>query len=169
MWTSDFKRPKLKIPKTKSEWIWDIIGLTCYFFSILLIVVMWNDLPDKVPAHYNIAGEVDRWGSKGLLIALPIIGGVIFGAMHALEKFPETHNYPARLNEENAEQFYVNSRKMLNSLKNICLIMFALLTIESIAIPMEWGFRLGKWFFPIFIAAMAFPIIVGVVRQRKIK
>lgn len=169
MMTSNFKRPKLKIPKTKSEWVWDIIGLSFYFFTIILIIVVWGDLPDKVPAHYNAMGEVDRWGSKGLLIVLPILGVLIFGMMQAFEKIPWTHNYPERLNEENAPQFYLNSRKMINQLKNICLISFSLISIESISIPLDWGFRFGMWFLPLFLIGMTLPIVIGLIRQRKIQ
>ena len=30
-------------------------------------------LPDKIPAHYNFAGEIDRWGSKYENLLFPII------------------------------------------------------------------------------------------------
>lgn len=163
------KRPRMDIPKTMSEWVWDIIGFTAYFFSVLLLIYVWNDLPDKVPAHYNILGEVDRWGSKGTLIVLPFIAAFLALIMTGLEKFPHVHNYPERFNENNAAQFYLNSRKMLNQLKNVCLIMFSLITVESISIPMGWGFRLGMWFFPLFLIAMALPVVFGLMRQRRIR
>jgi len=54
------KRPKLNIPKTKSEWVWDILGYSCYFGSIILLIIVWSKLPDKVPAHFNAAGEINR-------------------------------------------------------------------------------------------------------------
>ena len=33
------KRPRMDIPKTMSEWVWDIIGFTAYFFCVSLIYV----------------------------------------------------------------------------------------------------------------------------------
>ncbi|EKS54194.1 hypothetical protein D186_24127, partial [Citrobacter freundii ATCC 8090 = MTCC 1658 = NBRC 12681] len=53
-------RPKLNIAKTKSEWIWDILGAVFYIGGIVSLLLLWGDLPDKVPAHFNGAGEVDR-------------------------------------------------------------------------------------------------------------
>lgn len=167
--TNSWKRPKLKIPKTKSEWIWDMIGFSFYFASIILLIFVWSKLPDKVPAHYNALGEVDRWGSKGLLLIFPILGAFIFAMMQALEKFPETHNYPKRLNENNAEQFYLSSRKVINKLKNICLIIFALVLFEFISTPLGWGSGFERWFFPLVLVGIGIPLIAGILGQRKIK
>ena len=159
----------MKIPKTKSEWVWDIIGYSLYLGSTILLIIMWNALPEEVPAHYNALGEVDRWGSKWELWILPGVGAFLLLFMQTMEKFPELHNYPERLNESNAEQFYLNSRKRLNQLKNICLIIFAFLLFESISIAMGWGRELGGWFLPVMILATAIPIVLGVTEQRKIK
>lgn len=164
-----WKRPKLKIPKTTSEWVWDIIGYTFYIGSIVLLIIVWSKLPEKVPAHYNAAGEVDRWGSKWELVILPVVGAFNILLMQTFELFPELHNYPRRFNESNAEQFYLNSRRMLNQMKNACFIIFALILFESISISLTWHSGFGKWFLPIVISIVFIPLIVGIVRQRKIK
>lgn len=162
-------RPKLTITKTKSEWFWDIVGYSCYIGSIILLIIIWSKLPQEVPVHYNALGEVDRWGSKLELLILPIIGAFLLLMMQALEKYPEIHNYPKRLTEENAEQFYLNSRKMMNQLKNICLIVFSFITFESISIALEWGNGFGVWSLPLLIIGAGIPIVIGIVRQSKIK
>jgi len=162
-------RPKLKIPKSNSERIWDFIGYLCYFGSIIILLYVWRTLPEEVPAHYNAAGEVDRWGTKGELFILPVVGVFLALIMTVLEKFPEAHNYPKRLNESNAEQFYLNSRKLVNQIKNICLILFSLILFESISIALGWGVRFGIWFLPIMIIGIVFPIVFGIVKLKRIK
>lgn len=42
-----------------------IIILT--LLPILYLAFIWGELPEKVPLHWNGAGEVDRWGSKNQL------------------------------------------------------------------------------------------------------
>ena len=37
--------------------------------------IVWNKLPEKVPLHYNLQGEADRYGSKSELL---ILLGVMF-------------------------------------------------------------------------------------------
>lgn len=164
-----WERPKIKIPKTKSEWIWDVIGFSFYIGSILLLIFLWGKLPDKVPAHFNALGEVDRWGSKLELFLLPGIGALIIFLMQIFERAPEIHNYPSRLNESNAEQFYLVSRKMINQIKNLCLIIFALITFESVTIAVGWGDGFGIWFLPLAIFLSVIPIVAGILKQRKIK
>jgi len=167
--SNSWKRPKIKISKTKSEWIWDIIGYSFYFGSFIFLIYSWNRLPEEVPAHYNALGEVDRWGAKMELFILPIVGGVIALLLQLFEKFPESHNYPERLNEDNAKEFYLISRKLINQLKNICLIIFAFILLESVSIALGMGDGFGVWFLPIAIVSTLIPIVLGFMKQRKIR
>lgn len=41
---------------------------------ILGPLIFWGWIPDKIPGHYNAAGEITRWGGKGELFILPIMG-----------------------------------------------------------------------------------------------
>lgn len=139
----NWKRPRLHIPKTKSEQMWDLVGYLFFIGSVLLLVVVWSHLPDQVPAHFNFKGEVDRYGSKYELIILPVIGLFTMLLLLTFEKHPEMHNYPKRFNESNAAQFYLHSRKMLNQLKNITLILFAILPFESVSMALGWTEGMG--------------------------
>lgn len=162
-------RPKINIPKSKSEWIWDTLGYAFYIGSIILLLAVWDQLPEKVPAHYGFSGEVDRWGSKSELLLLPGIGFLILVTMQALERFPEVHNYPDRLNASNAPSFYLNSRKMLNQVKNICLVIFALISLESVSVAMKWTEGTGIWLLPILVVGALTPVVIGFIKQAKIK
>ncbi|MDQ0270588.1 DUF1648 domain-containing protein [Cytobacillus purgationiresistens] len=162
-------RPVLKLRRTKSEWIWDIIGGLSFISAIVFLIISWAQLPEQVPGHYNAAGEVDRWGSKFELFILPIIGIFMWLFLGILEKFPHVHNYPDRLNEANAEAFYLNSRKLLNVTKNICLISFGTILVQSIRLALGWSESLGMWFLPVLCVGVMIPIILGMVRASKIK
>lgn len=57
-------------------------GVVCGILTLLPMVittvaVLWF-LPDTIPAHYGISGEVDRWGSKYESFILPGIS-LVFG------------------------------------------------------------------------------------------
>ncbi|WP_175987186.1 DUF1648 domain-containing protein [Bacillus sp. Marseille-Q1617] len=163
------KKPKIKLAKTKVEWVWDIIGYSIYIGSMIFLVYNWSKLPVQVPAHYNALGEVDRWGSKMELLILPVIGAFLAVFMQVVEEFPETHNYPERLNEENAEEFYLLSRKMINSSKNICLLIFSLVLFESVSIALGWWNGFGAWFLPIILLFVFIPIVTGIIKQQRIR
>ncbi|MGX6444278.1 DUF1648 domain-containing protein [Neobacillus sp. K501] len=166
--TGSWKRPTIDIPKTKSEKVWDMIGYSYLIGTLLFLVIVWGNLPDQVPAHFNGSGEVDRWGSTWELSILPIISLLLLAMMQFFEKHPEWHNYPARLNESNAKAFYLLSRKMMNILKNICLLILQTIQLESFAIAFGWFNGFGIWFLPaVFIAALL-PILILAMKQRKI-
>ncbi|GAB0170309.1 DUF1648 domain-containing protein [Lysinibacillus sp. CTST325] len=162
-------RPILKLPKTKYEKIWDFIGGGLFVLSIFYIVVMWGQLPEKIPGHFNGAGEVNRWGSKIELLILPFIGILLWILLGLLEKIPHIHNYPARLNESNVEAFYLNSRKILNEIKNLCLITFAAISFQMVRIAIGEAESIGWWFLPVVLIVTAIPIIRGIVTTTKIK
>lgn len=164
-----WERPKIKIPKTKSEWIFDIIGYSFYLGSIIFLIFIWGALPKEVPAHYNALGEIDRWGSKWELLVLPGVGAFILVLMQILERFPEIHNYPKRFNKANAKQFYLISRKLINQLKNICLVIFSLILFESVSIALGWSDGFGVVFLPITIIVLGLPIVIVIIRYKKIK
>jgi uncharacterized membrane protein len=39
----------------------------------IYLAYIWNQLPEKVPMHWNIKGEIDRYGEKVELIIIPIL------------------------------------------------------------------------------------------------
>lgn len=162
-------RPIINLPKAKREKVWDCLGGGVFLASIVYIIVMWGKLPDEIPGHFNGAGEVDRWGTKIELFILPFIGLLLWVLMGLLEKVPHLHNYPARLNESNVERFYLNSRKLLNEIKNICLMIFALISFQMVQIALGEAQSLGWWFLPLVIIGAGVPIIKGMIELSKIK
>lgn len=162
-------RPILHIPKTKMEKICDIVGIGLFILSNLFIIFQWSQIPDRIPGHFNAKGEVDRWDSKYELIILPFIG--MFGLLltSLFEKAPHMYNYPKRINESNAEKFYLNSRKMLNIIKNICMILFALINFQIVQIALGKTEFLWIWFIPGIIVSLIITIGIGIYKQSKIK
>jgi len=45
-----------------------ILGIS--LLPLLYLGSVWNSLPEKVPLHWNLEGEIDNWGSKYTLIGL---------------------------------------------------------------------------------------------------
>jgi uncharacterized membrane protein len=39
----------------------------------IYLAYLWNDLPSKVPMHWNIKGEIDKYGDKSELIIIPFL------------------------------------------------------------------------------------------------
>lgn len=63
--------------------------------AFVATAVAWPRLPERMPLHWNVAGEVDRWGAKaeGALL-LPLIMLATWVMMRALPKVdPRRANY----------------------------------------------------------------------------
>ena len=39
----------------------------------IYLAYIWNELPSKVPLHWNIHGEIDRYGDKSELLIIPFL------------------------------------------------------------------------------------------------
>ena len=51
-----------------------IISSILTILPILVGLILWNQLPEQIPTHWNAAGEIDGWSSKPFAIfGLPLI------------------------------------------------------------------------------------------------
>lgn len=76
----------------RSEWPhWLILA-----FMFLLAGVTWSRVPDRVPVHWNGAGEVDRFGGRFEALLLPaLIGLGVYLLLLVLPRIdPGRENYP---------------------------------------------------------------------------
>ena len=53
----------------KNEWFNILVTATPFLY----LAYVWKSLPDKVPVHWNMAGEIDRYGSKTELLIVPFL------------------------------------------------------------------------------------------------
>src|SRR4029434_4762995 len=70
----------------KFRLIWlEVILLAAPFIAL---AIYWNDLPSRIPVHWNIRGQVDGWSGKtpGLfLLPFTMLGVVVL--LHVLPRF----------------------------------------------------------------------------------
>jgi len=51
-----------------------LITSAMILLPILAGVILWNQLPDRIPSHWNAAGEIDGWSSKPFAVfGFPLI------------------------------------------------------------------------------------------------
>ena len=58
----------------KKNWKVLIITTIIMLLPILAGLILWNQLPEQMPTHWNAAGEIDGWSSKAFAVfCLPLI------------------------------------------------------------------------------------------------
>ncbi|MEH7238211.1 DUF1648 domain-containing protein [Bacillus sp. JJ1562] len=139
------ERPILKLPKTFSEKI--LVSLSVLFLLgiYVYIIINWSEIPDRVPTHFNFAGEPDSWGGKWSVLILPIIATFLFKTMLIIGMFPHIHNYPVEVTPENAEGLYRNSRKMLITMNFFLTFFLAIGALEMVTVA-QGKEGLGMWY-----------------------
>lgn len=51
----------------------EIPSILVILLPFIYLAYVWNELPEKVPMHWNINGEIDRYGEKMELVLIPIL------------------------------------------------------------------------------------------------
>ena len=52
----------------KKYWKMLVITTLVTLLPMVAGVILWNQLPEQLPAHWNMAGEVDGWMGKGMFV-----------------------------------------------------------------------------------------------------
>lgn len=95
--------------------------------------ITWKNIPDMIPGHYNIVGEIDKYSSKNSIWILIVVQILLFTMISVLERFPNIWNTGVQITEENRERVYTNLRNMQTYLKMMIMIYFLYMTLQSIA------------------------------------
>ena len=76
-----------------------IITSITILLPILVGVLLWEQLPQQLPIHWNMAGEVDSWGSKPMVvIGMPLVLLALHWiAILATLSDPKKRNHPQKI------------------------------------------------------------------------
>lgn len=47
--------------KTRVEYILSMISLLLVLGGIVYLLLLWGDLPRRIPIHFNLVGKADGW------------------------------------------------------------------------------------------------------------
>ena len=133
----------VKIERSRYDVIVNLGCLILLSATVIYLAVNWKDFPGKISGHYNIMGEVDRWGNKGELLILPIVTWIMYFGMTVLEHYPQNWNTGVAVTQKNTERIYRVLKNMIGTLKFVVVGIFTFLSINSaLAEP------LPVWFLP---------------------
>jgi uncharacterized membrane protein len=70
--------------KNKLTWLEALLVVTPF----LLLAVFWNRIPARVPVHWNLDGQIDRWSPKSFgMFSLPLISLGTVAILHLVPWF----------------------------------------------------------------------------------
>ncbi|MGB5204279.1 MAG: DUF1648 domain-containing protein [Eudoraea sp.] len=133
----------------------------------ILTLMNYSNLPETIPTHYNGAGEVDGFGAKSNILALPIVASIIFLGLKIISKYPHIYNYPTTIRTKKPSEQYTNATKLLRYLNFIIVLIFGLIVLRTIQYSNGNADGLGVWFLPLTMGLIFVPVIYFVKKSIK--
>lgn len=152
-------RPKIKIVLSSADWLVEFLALAFMIIIIIMPLIYYDDLPQKIPVHFNSAGEPDGFGSKTTLFLFPAIGLFLYSLLTIISFFPHIFNFPVKITPQNAEIQYRLANRLLRILKALMLMMFAFISFQTIKTALGSSTGLGRIFLPVFLL-LTFGVII---------
>ena len=154
----------MKLKNNKIDWIIEIMCLTLLIGLTAYLIFHWGSIPDKIPAHYDWEGNIDRWGNKSDLIFLPMMSWFLYLLITGLQQVPLVWSTGVKITEENEERVYRTLKYMLETLKLIVVADLTYITVHSLM-----GKSLSGWFTMIVLVAVFGDLIFWIVRLYQVK
>lgn len=98
---------------------------------VLYLIIKWPAIPEKVPLHYNAAGEITRWGGRGNALFLPILAVFIYLLMIVVERVPAVWNMPAHAMNRNPEATMQATRTLMIAVRTSIVLMCFCYTVST--------------------------------------
>ena len=110
-------------PSTRWQRVLGILAPALLLGSIVFILIRWPHLPEQIPSHYNVAGEVDGTSGRGMLLLMPIFGLVMDAIVALVGRFPKSWTTGTRITLFNRVKVYRLIRDLMAELR-VCTALF---------------------------------------------
>lgn len=145
----------------------DISSIVLWLISIILIMINIADSPDKIPSHYNFAGNADAWSTKTFIFFMPVLGLLIWLILHYLVSNPNIDKYihvPSLYDQPNKAQIE-NAKLLIYFIKFEMMALFTFLVIKDLYTALGMPFKLGVWETIIILSVIGVTIIIFMARN----
>jgi hypothetical protein len=71
---------------TTWRWPLEIAALAAVLTPLLVVLLAWGTLPERIPMHFNAAGRPDSWGPRWLIVLHPLVALAIYGFIGTLTR-----------------------------------------------------------------------------------
>lgn len=164
-----WNHPQIDLPRDHRVTILNSLILIMIVVSLIYSIMSYSSLPDRIPIHFNLQGEADRWGHPGFIFIIQFISLPTCLIVYVLSRFPHMHNYMGiTVTEHNALPLYTLSRLFLTILNFQIVILHSYLTWEMIQLA-TGKITFGNWSLYLLIGAPIITVIIFTVKIYKFK
>lgn len=162
-------RPKINLKLSLFDQIVEILSVVALLTLMIIPIIYFGQLPDRIPSHFDFSGNPDSYLGKGSIWILPIVGLVLYIGLTILNRFPHKFNYPAKITPENAEKLYGVTTQMMRVLKVVILGLFNYMTYQVINVALNHAEGLGGYFVWVYLVFILGVIGVYIYKMNSLK
>lgn len=122
--------------------------------TTIWLILHYGALPDKVPTHFNISGEIDGYSGKSTLWVLMGIGWVVWFLMALPDFFPKLWSTSITVKPQYEAKLRSWSKTFMHFTQLFIAALFSFMTIW-----MPTGKDYPVWFMPVVIAVILLPAV----------
>lgn len=123
-------RPLIPIELKTFDKILEVIALIVFISIWVTVIYFYNKLPQIIPVHFDLSGNVDRMGDKSSIFTLPFVASFIYLLLTVISKYPQSFNYLQEITLDNAKSQYTFATRLLRVIKVIVLsVLFIIILV----------------------------------------
>ena len=150
-------------PTTLWQRVLGILSPALLLGTVVYILIRWPHLPEQIPLHYNIAGEIDGYGGRSMLLLMPVIGLVSDAVIALAGRFPKSWNTGTKITLFNRVRVYRLVRDLMAELRLAMALFFGGFAVYQSLLPEHFsGNVIGLLTLLMFV-----PIVRYFVRLRR--
>jgi uncharacterized membrane protein len=151
----------------KLLWLLTLFALAYQSLITISALAGPSRLPDRIPTHFDLAGNPTSWGSPHALYLLPAIAIVISLLLALVNRNPASFRYPVRVNPQNRDRLYALGRQTMAFLAAEISLLFATLQWSFLHAFRTSHFTLNPAIVPIATAAILLTALAHTAAMRK--
>ncbi len=122
-----------------------------------------------VPLHYDITGEVTRWGEPSSLWTSSVLALLVYLLLSALQKYPGVLNYPVKVTPDNAKGLYALGMDLVRGLKLLLTLLFAYTGHVTFAVAVGKGMRMSAFVIAAWLCLLVILLVTYWIKMQKLK
>ncbi|WP_263350791.1 DUF1648 domain-containing protein [Acidicapsa acidisoli] len=145
--------------------------------SVIALCILWTitirattgpeALPNRIPTHFDAAGNPNAWGSPNGLFLLPAIATAIFLIIGLISRKPESFNYPVRVTLQNRDRLQSLAVQMTAFLQAETVCLFLILQFAILHAFRAGHFALPPAVIPVGVVLILITTISHIVAMRR--
>lgn len=101
MQTKKEQLPPLRPEFTSADRLLEMLAILTLAVLWIMAVFAYRSLPETIPTHFDIKGQIDGHGSRLTLMISPIMVTLLIPAMLWLSRYPHIFNFMVKITPEN--------------------------------------------------------------------